>query len=556
MMKFISTSLLFGQMLVCLLICSLIQVAHGEIRAFNLLLEPASDYIHFVEGFLLTPGYIDLSELLIVATKNSSQIQEESSSSSSSSSSDPTGTSSSSSKNYDNKNTSSSGTNFYMDGSALDIAVFHLPEECDSTRTGCDWTELGIGATSDDGILRYCCSSDAIEMGLCAGTQFGRLIMNAETFAGKHRLINVPANGEYSSHMKYGRFEETEQSGKYAVVFANCNDEGRSVIIEGHTVWKSRHGYLPGDLFGLMYFYAITFLVYFAILLWYGVTMKMFEDANIPIQSWIFGTICMGTLEVFFRSGDLFVWNEDGSRFWVAYYVGIIIGVLKRGISRCLLVMVALGWGVVRDELGPIMKKIHVLGVLYILVSLVRDIMTEVAYSEIQRMSQEKEEELFDIVSILGLVIVAVDLIFYFWIIDSLSATMEYLETMKQTSKLLRYLRLRCILMFSILFGVVWAVFGIVDTYDAGIVTQEARWVLDAAMEMNYLFVLIAVAILWRPQQNAKEYAYVMQLPAMTAAVNDDDDDEGVIIELAGVPSAMDDDDELDEFNDEPISFS
>ena len=83
-----------------------------------------SDYIHFVEGFLLTPGYIDLSELLIVATKNSSQIQEESSSSSSSS--DPTGTSSSSSKNYDNKNTSSSGTNFYMDGSALDIAVFHL----------------------------------------------------------------------------------------------------------------------------------------------------------------------------------------------------------------------------------------------------------------------------------------------------------------------------------------------------------------------------------------------------------------------------------------------
>ncbi|MGK3741942.1 MAG: citrate lyase synthetase, partial [Bacillariaceae sp.] len=41
MMKFISTSLLFGQMLVCLLICSSIQVANGEIRAFNLLLEPA-----------------------------------------------------------------------------------------------------------------------------------------------------------------------------------------------------------------------------------------------------------------------------------------------------------------------------------------------------------------------------------------------------------------------------------------------------------------------------------------------------------------------------------
>ncbi|VEU42339.1 unnamed protein product [Pseudo-nitzschia multistriata] len=196
------------------------------------------------------------------------------------------------------------------------------------------------------------------------------------------------------------------------------------------------------------------------------------------------------------------------------------------------------------------MKKIHVLGGLYIVISLVNDIMTEIMVAEVQRISQEEEEELFDIVSILGLVILVLDLIFYFWIIDSLSGTMEYLETMKQTRKLLRYLRLKCILMFSILFGVIWAVFGIVDTYDEGIVTQEATWVIDAAMEMNYLFVLIAVAILWRPQQNAKEYAYVMELPAAVSATLDDDDDDEGAIELSGiVPSAADDSD--DEFNDE-----
>uniref|UniRef100_A0A7S4ADS0 GOST seven transmembrane domain-containing protein n=1 Tax=Pseudo-nitzschia australis TaxID=44445 RepID=A0A7S4ADS0_9STRA len=525
---------------------SLSQVANCEIRAFNLLLEPASEYIHFVEGFLLTPGYIDLSELLFVTTQDQGP-------------SDP-GSISGETKDGGNRrknhrtlaadnSSSNSGTDYYMDGSALDIAVFHLPEECASTRAGCDWTELGVGAKSDDGVLRYCCSSDAITMGLCAGTQFGRLIMDNEKFVGKHRLMNVPSNGNYSNHLRYGRFEETEESGRYVVVFANCNDEGRRVIVEGNTVWRSKHGYLPGDLFGLMYFYGFLFLVYFAFLTWYGITMKMFEDANIPIQSWIFGTICMGTLEVFFRSGDLFVWNEDGSRFWVAYYVGVIIGALKRGISRCLLVMVALGWGVIRDELGPIMKKINLLGGLYIVVSLVNDIMTEVMVAEIQRMNQEEEEEIFDILSILGFVIVLIDVMFYFWIIDSLSGTMEYLENMKQTRKLLRYLRLRCILMFSILAGVIWAVFGIVDTYDQGIVTQEATWVIDAAMEMNYLFVLIAVAMLWRPQANAKEYAYVMELPAMSGAL-DDDDSEGAI-ELSGVvPSAADDSDE-DVFDDE-----
>lgn len=230
-------------------------------------------------------------------------------------------------------------------------------------------------------------------------------------------------------------------------------------------------------------------------------------------------------------------------------FQGVIIGVLKRGVSRCLLVMVSLGWGVVRDELGSVMKKIRVLGGLYIGISLVADIMTEVAYSEIQRMSEEEEEEIFDIVTILGLVVVLIDLIFYFWIIDSLSGTMEYLESMKQTRKLLRYLRLRLFLMFSILFGVMWAVFGIVDSYDQGIVTQEAKWVIDASMEMNYLFVLVVVAWLWRPQENAKDYAYIMELPAQSTAVSGDDD-EGVIELSEVVPSAADDSDE-DEFDDE-----
>lgn len=599
-----------------------VSMVNAEIRDFDLRLQSDSTQIHYVEGFLLTPGYIDLSELLFVATDNDDNNEDgnvingndDSSSngvkdndtfldddqgghhhhhhfyhrkikskhhgdhdSSSSTTADPTSSRSTISRDIDkaippmdsesslSTESNSGGTDFYMDGSALDIAVFHLPEECASTKVGCNFPELGIGATTtifnaDDGgieeeTVRYCCSADAIDMGLCAGTQFGRLILNSETFTGKHRLVNVPAVGAYSNPLKFGRFEETKDdtSGKYVVVFANCNDNGRNVIVNGTTIWKSRHGYLPGDLFGLMDFYALLFVAYMIILVWYGVTMKVYEDANIPIQSWIFATVSMGTLEVFFRAGDLFVWNEDGKRFWVSFYVGIIIGVLKRGVSRCLLVMVSLGWGVVRDDLGPIMKKIYIMGGLYVGLSTVRDIMTEVAYIEIQRISQEKEEELFDIVKVIGFVIVLIDLIFYFWIIDSLGTTMDYLEAMKQTSKLLRYLRLRCILMFSILIGVAWAVFGIVDTYNAGIVTQESRWVIDAAMEMNYLFVLIAIAVLWRPQKNAKEYAYVMELPAMSAAVNDngdDDDNEGIIEFSGNVPSAMDSDDE-EEFQDE-----
>ena len=153
-----------------------------------------------------------------------------------------------------------------------------------------------------------------------------------------------------------------------------------------------------------------------------------------------------------------------------------MVGVLKRGVSRCLIVMVSLGWGVIRDDIGPVMNKIRFLGGLYIASSLVRDIMAVVAFTEVQRISQEEETELFDVVFILTIVIAVVDVIFYMWIIDSLNATMEYLEGRSQTSKLLRYLRLRCILLFSILFAAVWSVFGMVNNYDEGIVEDEQGW--------------------------------------------------------------------------------
>ncbi len=155
---------------------------------------------------------------------------------------------------------------------------------------------------------------------------------------------------------------------------------------------------------------------------------------------------------------------------------GVIIGVLKRGISRCLIVMVSLGWGVIKDDLGPVMNKINFLGGFYIAVAIVRDIMTVVAYTEVQKLSQDGEAELFNIVSILTLVIALVDVLFYLWIIDSLNATMEYLEGLNQTSKLRRYLRLRSILLFSILFAVICSVFGIVDSYNDGIVGEDQTW--------------------------------------------------------------------------------
>jgi len=522
----------------------LLQTVHGEIRPFNLLLSPETGEIHYVEGFLISPGFIDLGELRFFW--NERDLDDEKLPQHDAKQEEKKRKPNSSSGGARQLRQLNSTSKIVVEEPIVDVTIFLLPSSCSNTKKGCDWTKLGIGKRSEAGVPRYCCSDDAVNLGLCQKTQLGHLIIDNDNFVGNHRQVIIPPTGD--THVDYSRFEEKSGSGTYVVAFANCNERGRKVIVEGKTVWKSRHGFLPGDLFGLMYFNVFLFGIYFVVFLWYAVTMKMYEDANIPIQNWVAATIFMGCMELFFKAGDLFVWNEDGYRFWIAFYIGIIMGVLKRGISRCLIVMVSLGWGVVRDDLGPVLHRIRFLGGVYVAASLVRDIFAVVAYTEVQKLSQEEEVEIFDIVTILRFSILLIDILFYIWIMDSLNSSMEYLESMGQTRKLERYLRLRCLLLFSILFAVMTSVFGAVNDFDQGIVDNEQNWVVGASAEMNYLFVLMAVAILWKPSPTAKDYAFVMEL----RADDDSDDDEGVIeMKSAAVPSAADDEEQEISFEDE-----
>lgn len=200
------------------------------------------------------------------------------------------------------------------------------------------------------------------------------------------------------------------------------------------------------------------------------------------------------------------------------------------------------------------MKRIVGLGVVYVGVSTARDIMTVVAVNDVQKLSINEENELISVVAILTLVIAAIDVIFILWILDALNNTMEDLEATNQRMKLKRYLQLRCLLFFAILFAVVWIVFGLVDTYmEESILEEQNQWIVLAAMELNFLMVLVGVAVLWKPNPRAKEFAFVMELPAMGGG----DDDEDGELETGAIPSALDDDDlALEEngrgFKDEP----
>lgn len=510
---------------------------------YELALEPNSTIVYYNDGYIRAPGFIDLSDLTFTAISDPAMDDDGSAGMDGGVTTDDD--TPPHSRGHRSTVVRRLDGGMEKDGTDVDIVVFPLPSGCAHSRKGCNWAELGVGIQDDDKVIRWCCDDAAVTLGLCGNDaiSFGRLILDLEKFKGERHYITVAHEGPVRKTFRYGQMNETE-SGMYVVLFANCNEKGREIFVTGETVWKSTHGYLPGELYGFMFFYTFVTVVYFALLVWYGLFMYANEEYRIEIEKWIFFAIALGLLEMIFRSGDYFVWNTSGSRSSLIIWISVLTGVLKQGISRCLLVMVSLGWGVVRDSLGSTMRIVVLLGAVYVGVSSVSDLMIVFAVEDMNKLTQIQEDEIFSAVRFLTLVVAMIDVIFILWILDALNNTMLYLESMNQTRKLDRYLKLRCLFIFSILFACMWVVFSFVDTVnDVGIVAEEHAWAVDAAMEIDYLFVLIGVALLWKPSPNAREYAYVMELPAMVV----EGDNE---LELTGtVPSALDSDDGSDDFS-------
>ena len=110
-------------------------------------------------------------------------------------------------------------------------------------------------------------------------------------------------------------------TGWYTLAFAVCNSSGRKVEINGNCMWKSKNGYLPGELYHDFLFTILLTIVYFSLMAWYASSMKKHSEAAIGIQPWILVTIFLGLVVMLFKSVDFIVWNVKGSRTSTIVYI-------------------------------------------------------------------------------------------------------------------------------------------------------------------------------------------------------------------------------------------
>lgn len=223
------------------------------------------------------------------------------------------------------------------------------------------------------------------------------------------------------------------------------------------------------------------------------------------LQLWISVLLAMGMMETTLYFAYYVDWNENGESSLGLLTFAIVMGVVKRTVSRLLVLIIALGFGVVKPSLGDDLRKVFYLGVSYFCLSLVYSLFNMLPGEQRQAMDDPD----FDMLSIVIILLMAVEAVFYLWIFKSLGSLLEALAVRKQAAKFHLYRGFQAALLFSLVFTCSLGVFALISTsYGSPDKIWEDDWLEDGYWELAYFVVFTAIAFFFAPSNNAQRFAY------------------------------------------------
>ncbi len=239
---------------------------------------------------------------------------------------------------------------------------------------------------------------------------------------------DVEDQAEADSEMDKSEFKSTtdavtvertfpiESKGMYYLMFSSCNELTGEVLISGTVEWMNPYGYLPGELYGFMPFYAKMSVIYLLIAIAWTMLCAYHWRQLLMLQNCITAVIALSMIEVSLRYFDFATFNKYGVRSVGMMLSAAIFQTVKKTVSRLLVLVVALGYGILRPTLGPSGQKVIMLGGTYFIFASVQHIVESVSHTVTISVSQY----------LLMLPVAALDLVFYFWILRSLGVSIYF----------------------------------------------------------------------------------------------------------------------------------
>lgn len=360
-----------------------------------------------------------------------------------------------------------------------------------------DRDRLGYYVRSKD-MRKFCCSPDIAEEAHC---ERGKVIVRPRSGDNQMPLvIRITFAGNDTVAEAESDTVEIMETGMYYLWFFICDKDLKGVTVSGRTTWKNPMGYLPGMMAPFMPFYGAMSIAYLLLgFLWFLQYLRFWRDI-LQLQNCITLVVFLGMCEMATWYFDYVNFNATGSRPYGTTVWAVVLGALRKTVSRLLILVVSMGFGVVRPTLGGLSGKVIALGGGYMVASLALDVVTNVGTIDDLTPGER---------IILVLPVAVLDAIFILWIFTALSKTLALLQTKKASHKLELYRKFTNALALSVVVSVVWIGYEMYSRVsDKFNENWQNDWITSAFWHVVTFLLLTVICILWAPSQNSTRYAY------------------------------------------------
>ncbi|EOY04443.1 Lung seven transmembrane receptor family protein, expressed isoform 2 [Theobroma cacao] len=290
-----------------------------------------------------------------------------------------------------------------------------------------------------------CCNKYHSEQGVC---KVGEVIIhNNPDNPGWPKRIKTFFQGNNEEVKMELENVEINSTGMYYLYFMFCDPQLKGTLIKGRTVWKNPNGYLPGKMAPLMTFFGVMSLAYLVLGLGWFLRFVQFWKDIIHLHYHITLVIALGMCEMAVWYFEYSNFNSTGSRPMGITLWAVTFGSVKKTLSRLLLLVVSMGFGVVRPTLGGLTSKVLLLGLVYFIATDALELVEHLG--NINDFSGKAK--LF-----LVLPVAFLDACFILWIFSSLSKTLEKLQMRRNLAKLELYRKFTNALAVSVLLSIAW----------------------------------------------------------------------------------------------------
>ncbi|KAL8812926.1 MAG: hypothetical protein Q9200_000665 [Gallowayella weberi] len=357
---------------------------------------------------------------------------------------------------------------------------------------------IGLWPSPDAPEKEYICTQANIDKKYCNSTELGHFILSPNASDSRNQILSTKVNLKDPQAPKY----DVQKTGYYCVGSSPFSD---GATYKGKVEFRNAYGRLPAAQIAKLPFYAGITIAYAVIGIFWAFLYAQNRHDILPVQNYITAILVFLIVEQLMTWGFYDYQNNHGSNA-LAKVLLIIVSILNAGrnsFSFFLLLIVCMGYGVVKPSLGKTMVYVRflaiahfVFGVIYAVGSL--SITPDNAGPLV----------LFVILPLAGTLTA-----FYVWTLNSLNYTMKDLLERKQSVKAMMYKKLWWCILASIvvIFGFFFLnsfTFAERSAPDFVPMHWKTRWfILDGWLNLVYMIDIAYVAYLWRPTANNRRFA-------------------------------------------------